>query len=66
MTLDHVKELECVEKPQTDQQENIREVSEISQDKLPPIPEKSVFKFHHNFYPEPKIDLKYTKILEET
>ena len=42
-------------KSQTNQHENIREVSEISQDKLSPMPEKSALIFHHNFYPKPKV-----------
>ena len=33
----------------------------ISHDKLPPLPEKSAFMFHHNFYPRPKIDFKETR-----
>ena len=45
-------------KSQTDQQENIREVSKISRDKLSPMPEKSAFTFHHNFYPKPKVVLE--------
>ena len=35
----YIKELEYIEKSKTDQQENIREVSKISQDQLPPMPE---------------------------
>ena len=36
MTIGYIKESEYIKKLQTVQQENIREVSEISQDKLPP------------------------------
>ena len=66
MTIGYVKESNYIKKSQIDQQENFREVSKISQDKLPPIPEKSAFMFHHNFYPKPKIDLKDAKISDET
>ena len=30
------------------------------------MPEKSAFTFHHNFYPNPSIDLKDAKLSEET
>ena len=30
------------------------EVAEVTQEKLPPMPQKSAFTFHHNFYPKPK------------
>ena len=42
VTIGYIRESEYIEKSQTDQQENIREVSKISQDKLPPMPEKSL------------------------
>ena len=38
----------------------------MSHDKLPPMPDKSAFMFHHNFYPKPKIDLEDTDITQET
>ena len=41
-------------------------MTEISHEKLPPIPKTSAFMFHHNFYPKPKMDLKYADISEET
>ena len=43
MTIGYVKESEYIKKFQTDQQENMRAVSEISQDKLPPMAGKSAF-----------------------
>ena len=51
---------------QADQQENIREIAEISQDKLQPMPEKSASTFHHNSYPKPKVVLEHTTISDET
>ena len=66
ITIGYVKETECIKKSQIYQQENVREVSKISQDKLPPMPEKSVSTLHHNFCPKPRIELKETKISEET
>ena len=66
MTISYIKESEYIETSQTDQEENMREVSKISQDKLPPMAEKSIFTFHYNFYPKPKIDLEDAKISEET
>ena len=54
------------QKCQTDQQESILEVSKISQDKLPLMPEESAHTFHHIIYSKPKIDIKEAKILEET
>ena len=66
MTIGYVKELEYIEKkPQTDQWKNIREVSEITKDKLSPMTEQSAPTFHHNFYPEPMIDLKILKSQEK-
>ena len=38
MTIGYLKVSNYIKKSQINQQENIREVSEISQDKLPPIP----------------------------
>ena len=46
--------------------DTVGQVMEISHDKLPPMPKKSASMFHHNFYPKWKIDLKDTKILQET
>ena len=40
-------------------------MTEISQGELPPMPEKSVFMFHYNFYPKPRIDLEDAKITQE-
>ena len=56
MTIGYIKDSEYIEKPKTDKEKNIRDVSKIYQDKLPPMPEKSTFTFHHNFYPKPKLD----------
>ena len=47
----YMKESDYIEKSQSDQQENIVEIAEISQDKLPHMSKKSAFTFHHNFYP---------------
>ena len=66
MTIGYNKESDYIEKAQADKQENIREVSKISQDKLPPMSEKSAFTFHHNLYPKPKIDLEDATISDET
>ena len=38
----------------------------MSQDKLPPMPEKSAFTFHHNFYPKPKVVLEDATTSDET
>ena len=65
-TIGYVKESNYIEKSQMDQQENTGEVNEKSHNKLPPMPEKSAFTFHHNFWPKPKIDLEDDKISEET
>ena len=46
----------------------VKEVTDISHAKLPPMPKKSAFMFHHNFYPKPKVDLKtliYQKRLDK-
>ena len=59
------KESEYIEKSQTDQLENIREVFKISQDELPPMPEKPAFMFHYTFYPKPRIDLEDEKYQNE-
>ena len=45
MTIGYIKESEYIKKSQIDQQENIREAFIISQDKLPPMPEKSALHF---------------------
>ena len=55
MTIGYLKESEYIEKSKVDQWENICQIYEISQDKLPHMPEKSAFTFHHNFYPKPKV-----------
>ena len=46
--------------------DTVWELTEISHDILPPMPEKIAFMFHNNFYPKPKIDLKDTEISQET
>ena len=66
MTIGYKKESEYIEKSQTDQQENIREVSKISEDKLPFMPEKSAFTFHQNNYPKPKVVLEDATLSDET
>ena len=38
----------------------------ILYDKLPPMPEKSAFMFHHNFYPKPKVVLEDADITNLT
>ena len=35
-------------------------------EKLPPMPVKSAFMFHHTFYLKPKLDLEDSKISQET
>ena len=52
--------------PPTTSFDTVGKMMKISQEKLPPIPEKSAFRFHHNFYQKPKIDLKDTEIPKET
>ena len=44
----------------------VGEVTEISHEKLPPMPEKSAFMFRHNFYSKSKMDLKDPEISKET
>ena len=39
---------------------------EILHNILPPMPEKSAFMFHNNFYPQPKVDLEDADITQET
>ena len=63
-TICYVKESDCIENSQFDQWDNV-EVTEISHEKLPPMPEKLALIFHHNFYSKPKIDLEDAKIHEE-
>ena len=46
--------------------DTVREVTETSHEKLPPMPKVTAFMFHHNFYPKPKLDIKGTEISEET
>ena len=65
-TISYMKVSDYVKKSQSDQQKNIREIAEISQDKLPPMPEKSAFTFHHNFCPKPKVKLEDAIISDET
>ena len=65
-TIGYIKESEYINKSQTGQQENMREVSKISQDKLPPLPKKSAFKFHHNFCSKPKVVLEDATISDKT
>ena len=55
-----------IEKSHIDQQENIGDITEISHEKLPPMPKKSAFTFHHIFYPKPRIDLEDATISKET
>ena len=45
--------------------DTVREVTKLSYEKLPPMPEKSAFMFYHNVYPKPKIDLKDTEISKD-
>ena len=45
MTIGYVK----AKNSQIDQKENVREVSIILQEKLPPMPEKPIFIIHHRF-----------------
>ena len=66
MTIGYTKVSEYIEKLKTDQEKNIREFSEISQDKLSHMPEKSAITFHHNFYQKWKIDLEDATISDET
>ena len=66
MIIGYIKGSEYIENTQTDQQKDIREISKISQDKLPPMSEKSTFTFYHNFFPKPKMDLEDAKISDET
>ena len=73
MTIGYVRESDYMEKaPYTNEKvekmtekqsptpssNTVREVAEISHEKLPPMPEKSAFMLHHNFYPKPKNRLK--------
>ena len=44
----------------------VEEVMEISHDKSSPMPDKSAFIFHHNFYPKPEVDLKDVDITQGT
>ena len=65
-TAGYNKESDYIKKSQSGQQENIGEISEISQDKLTPMHEKWAFTFHHNFYPKPKVKLEDVIISDET
>ena len=38
---------------------------EVLHDKLAPLPEKSDFMFHHNFYPKPNVHLKDGNIMQD-
>ena len=64
-TIGYMKESDYVAKSQNEQ-EYIGEVAEIIQEKLPPMPEKLAFTFHHNFYPKPNAQLENAIILDET
>ena len=44
--------------------DTVGKVMEISHEELLPMPEKSAFMFHHNFYPWQKIDLKDAEIFK--
>ena len=50
-----MKELKYIEKSQTDQQECIRELSKISEDKLQSMPENQHLTFHQDFYLKQKV-----------
>ena len=65
-TISYAKESDCIEKSHIDQQDNAGEVTEISHEKLVPMPEKSAFMFSHTFYPQTKIDIKDLETSEET
>ena len=59
-----MREADYREKPISENQKNIAEVTEISHEKLPPMPEKSAFIFHHTFYP--KLRKRDVEISKET
>ena len=42
--------------------DTVKEAAKISHEKLPTMPEKSAFKFHHIFYPKLKINLQHAQI----
>ena len=44
--------------PSTVSLDTVEEVMEISHKNFPPMPGKSAFMFHHNFYSKPKLNLK--------
>ena len=48
-TFSYMKELDHVEKSQSEQQENIKKIAEIIQEQVPPMPEKSAFFFITTF-----------------
>ena len=52
--------------PSIQHSDAVKEVAETSHGPLPPMPRKSAFIFHHNFYPKSKIDLKDAEISEES
>ena len=49
-----------------EQLDKIAELTDISHDKLPTIPEKSAFIFHHTSYPKSEIGLENATISQET
>ena len=62
----YIRQSDYIEKSESDQQENIREVSKIFQDRLPDMPEELAFTFHHNFCSKPKVVLEDATISDET
>ena len=44
----------------------VEEDMEMLHDKLSPVPERSAYMFHHNFYPKSKVDLEDADISKET
>ena len=82
MTIGNVKESDNMEIDPPEQLENsgkmiekqspststdtVGEVMEILHDKLPPMPKKLAFMFHHNFYPKLRVDLEDAHLTQET
>ena len=60
-----MKESDHTEKHMIKQTDHIAQVHKISHEKLPSIPEKSEFMFHHTFSPKPKIDLEDATVSQE-
>ena len=50
-TIGYVREVDYIENPISEHQNDIVKVTEFSLEKLPPMPENSTFMFHHIFYP---------------